>query len=488
VQRYRLFTHFAASEFSLEPSSFSDGLRRSTPLSAGTDSRAIMGFLDDVEAAGLEMHNVMVWRDGAVIAEGWHWPYGPDHLRMSHSMTKSVTACAIGMLIDDGKLALSDKVADFFPEVTIDPDGRAARMTVDDLLTMRSGQGKEVSGSVWRGIATSWIDEFFRIPLDHEPGTVHVYTSAASYMLSAIVTRVTGQTTDDFLKPRLFVPLGMDAHWDVGPDGINPGGNGISWHTADGLKLGILHAQGGVWNGQRLLSEHWVAEATRNHVDNYGYHWVIGDTYYAALGQFVQMVVVFPESNAVLAINGAMEESARILPHIKRHFPAAFAGNGDADTDAALAARLESWAAEPAFRSDAKGDAAALAGRWIADANDRGVLALSFDVGADQIGFAIEDAEGNHRIAAGLDGWSMAPAYLPGADLHHGYRMEGMPTVAGARWIAANRLEIVLHFVEAAFRDTFVITVDGDRLTMERSVNINSAARAWPVITATRVG
>lgn len=450
-----------------------------------------MGFIDDVEAAGLELHNLMLWRDGAVVAEGWHWPYSGDRLRMTHSMTKSVTACAIGMLVDAGRLTLDQKVAPLFPEIAIDPDSRAGRMTVENLLTMRSGQGTEVSGSIWRGITTSWIAEFFRIPFDHEPGTTYVYSSAASYMLSAIVTCVTGQTIHDFLKPRLFDPLGItNIRWDVGPDGINPGGNGISFTTADGLKLGILHAQHGLWQGRRILSERWVAEATRIHAgepgDQYGYHWVVGDGYFAMLGVFVQMVRVFPESNAVLAFNAAMDESKVVAPHLDRHFPAAFQNGTDAAADAALAERLKAWSQRPSFGSTVPANTAAFAGHWTMAPNDKGLTGLAFEFDRNEARVILSDSEGEHRLIAGRDGWAIAPAYLPGADLHHGYRMDGMPTAAGLRWVADNRIELVVHFLEAAFRDTFVFTVDGDRLTMDRAVNIKSGARAWPTLTAAR--
>jgi CubicO group peptidase (beta-lactamase class C family) len=482
----------ASSPPSVVPPS-QDGLRRGSPSSAGVDSREILGFIDDVEAAGLELHNLMLWRDGVVVAEGWHWPYSRDRLRMTHSMTKSVTASAIGMLIDAGRLTLDQKVAPLFPEVAIDPNSRAARMTVEDLLTMRSGQGTEVSGSIWRGIATSWIAEFFRIPFDHEPGTTYVYSSAASYMLSAIVTRITGQTIHDFLKPRLFDPLGItNIRWDVGPDGINPGGNGISFTTADGLKLGILHAQRGLWQGQRILSERWVAEATRIHAgqpgDQYGYHWVVGDGHFAMLGVFVQMVRVFPGSNAVLAFNAAMDESKVVAPYLDRHFPAAFENATDAAADVALAERLTGWSERPSFVSTAPADTAAFAGNWTMAPNDKGLTGLAFDFSQDEAQITLSDGEGEHRLIAGRDGWTIAPTYLPGADLHHGYRMDGMPSAAGLRWIADNRIELVVHFLESAFRDTFVFAVDGDRLVMDRSVNINSGARAWPTMTAVREG
>lgn len=465
-----------------------DGLRRGSATNAGVDTREILGFLDDVEAAGLELHDLMVWRDGAVVAEGWRWPYGADNRRMTHSMTKSITACAIGMLVDDGVLSLTDKVCHFFPEIAVAPDSPTARMTVEDLLTMRSGQGHEVSGSIWRGITTSWIDEFFRIPLDHEPGTVHVYSSAASYMLSAVVTRVTGETIHDFLTPRLFAPLGItNVTWDLGPDGINPGGNGISFTTADGLKIGILHAQKGVWEGRRILSKAWVEQATRgDQVPEYGYHWVVGDTYYTMLGVFVQMVIVWPAANAVIALNSAMEESKVLLPHIKRHFPAAFAGTTDVTADERLEDRLHSWAEAPALTSAAAGDSRQLTGDWIVGENVLGLWRIGLEFAGDMLNFSLTDAEGTHRLSAGLDSWTFAPVYLPGAALHHGYRMENTPTVAGARWLAADRLELVLHFVESAFRDTFTFSVADGALTMERTVNINSSARAWPSVTATR--
>lgn len=447
-----------------------------------------MAFLDDIEAAGLELHDLMLWRDGAVVAEGWCWPYAADRPRMTHSLTKSVTACAIGMLIDAGQLALSDRVAGFFPEYPVDPDTRLARMTVEHLLTMRTGHGHEVSGSVWRGIETSWVEEFFRIPIEHEPGSTHVYSSAASYVLSAIVTRLTGETIRDYLEPRLFAPLGItDAHWDIGPDGINPGGNGVSFATADALKLGILHAQKGLWNGQRLLSEWWVEQATRPQgAPDYGYHWVIGDGYYVALGMFVQMAMVFPASGAVLALNGAMEESGVLLPHLKRHFPALFGKGASPAEDEALAKRLAEWSATPPFVSTATGREGSFQGDWRVAPNPLGITGVGLDFHARTLRFTLEDDTGRHTIDISRDGWAETTSDLPGASLHHGYRMKDTPTIAGARWIAADTLEIVLHFVESAFRDTILCRIDGDRLTIDRSVNINSADRAWPRLTAVR--
>jgi CubicO group peptidase (beta-lactamase class C family) len=467
----------------------SDGLMRALPSARNVDARAVEGFLDDVEAAGLELHSLMLWRGGVVVAEGWKWPYGPERQRIMHSLTKSVAACAIGLLIDEGRLALNQPLTDFFPEIAPDADPRLRRMTVEDLLTMRAGHDVEVSGSIWRGIETSWVAEFLRIPIVHEPGTTFVYSSAASYMVSAIVTRITGETIHDYLKPRFFAPLGITGErWDIGPDGFNPGGNGITFTTADALKLGILHVQNGLWEGRRILPARWIAQATRAQgAPDYGYHWVVGDGYYAALGVFVQMLAVYPAANSVIMLTGAMKESAVLLPHLKKHFPAAFNGPTDDTADARLAARLAAWQTVPAYDSEAPGDAADIAGsRWIVDPNPLGITALAFEPAPDGIKLTIDDDEGSHAIVAGWNGWVEGASEMPGAMLHHGYRLRGTPVIAGARWAKPRELEMVWHFAESAFRDTLTFRFAEDHLTLDRTVNINTGARAWPSLTARR--
>src|SRR5205823_907002 len=133
----------------------------------------------------------------------------------------------------------------------------------------------------------------------------------------------------------------------------------------DALKFGILHAQKGLWKGRRILSERWVEQATRPQgAPDYGYHWVIGDHYYAALGIFVQMILVYPESNAVVVLTGAMEESKVLLPHLKRHFPAAFQESGDPAADAALTRRLDAWRVPPPVVSAAGDGREAFEGEW----------------------------------------------------------------------------------------------------------------------------
>jgi hypothetical protein len=373
---------------------------------------------------------------------------------------------------------------------------------VENLLTMRAGHAAETSGSIWRGIRSSWTAEFFKIPVVYQPGTRFVYTSAASYMLSAILTKVTGQTLHEYLKPRFFRPLGIVAEqWDLGPDNVNPGGNGLTMLTADLLKLGILHAQQGIWEGRRILSDAWIAEATRSHGDNYGYQWTATpDGPYLAIGIFMQFVMVFPRHQAALAVTGAAQEGSQaFLPVVQRHFPRAFEEQlpiADAPkADAHLRGWLAAAGAKPpltagAFQTGAGAKpptvptsetAARVNGRiFHIEPNSVGVTAVRFVFESDRCVFHLVDGAGEHRIVCGLRDWIESATDVPGADLHHGYSLRSAVVVAGASWTDPNTLHMVWIFAQTAFRDTVVCRFGAAGVAIERSVNVNSGALAWP--------
>jgi CubicO group peptidase (beta-lactamase class C family) len=222
-----------------------DGLARASPESVGMDSAFIDAFLKDLVENSIEVHTLMLYRAGSVIAEGSWWPYRADRPHMMHSATKSFLAVAVGLAIEEGYFQLDTKVVDIFPQqAAAASDGLAisdnlAALTVEDLLTQTSGHAHGVSGGEWRGIKTGWLTEFFRLLLVHKPGTEFVYTSATSFMLSAINSQTTGTTVREFLEPRFCRPLGIKLlSWDVGPDGICPGGNGISCLQSDLSEVG----------------------------------------------------------------------------------------------------------------------------------------------------------------------------------------------------------------------------------------------------------
>jgi CubicO group peptidase (beta-lactamase class C family) len=460
----------------------------------GIDARLLEDFLDAMAAEGIDLHSLMLHRKGHVAAEMYWWPYGPERPRVMHSVAKSFTACAIGMALAEGRFALSDRVAGFFPEyVPANPSEYLAAMTVEDLLTMRTGHAEETSGSRWRGLRSSWIAEFFKIPIVHRPGTVYKYTSAASYMLSAILTRTSGERLHDYLRPRLFAPLGISGEtWDIGPDGINPGGNGLTCRTVDMLKLGVLHAQKGVWQGQRLLSADWVDTATRAHTEEgYGYHWTSGQQRtFCAMGVFGQLLVVFPDHEATLAltsaINGINACSGTLLPRVYKHFPGIFTASASDrlaadDSLQARSARVATILPVASVATPPPERAGRLEYRM--GANPLGVSALQLDLTSNSCTLRLTGTQGEHVIEMGRDRWLEGEACVPAPELHHGYEMRRARVVAAARWTDPDTLEMTWIFVESAFRDTVICRFEGDRIRYSRRVNVNSGATAQPELT-----
>lgn len=468
----------------------SDGLPRSSLEAKGVLSSSIIGFLDDAEHAGLELHSFMLSRGGSVVAEGWWWPYAPQRIHMTHSLTKSVMVSGVAIAIEEGRFGLDDKVVSFFPDhIPGNASANLQSMTVRDLLTMRTGHDHETSGSAWRPLKTSWIDEFMRIPVVYQPGTKWVYTSAASYMLSAIVTKTTGQTLADYIRPRLLDPMGIrDFHWDISPDGVTPGGNGLSWRTADSLKLGMLYAQRGMWNGRQLLSPRWIAEASRQQMSDgpYGYQWWIGPggAFYA-LGLFSQLSVVFPAHDAVLAVFAAIEDSEALLPFVWKHFPAAFKTQPASSTTetSALRRREAGLRVLAPLSQSASPTARRVSGQQFKlTPNEQGAAAVIFEFARDEVRYTLVDDRGSHAITAGLGRWIEQDTSMPGARLHHEYESDSMRVVAGASWRSPDQLEIIWQYVEAAFRDTLVCRFSGGSVAIDRGVSVNSAELKLPTL------
>ena len=184
-------------------------LPRSTPEAEGVSSEGILDFLEAAAKSNHEFHSFMVLRHGKVVAEGWWNPYRSDLKHTMYSCSKSFAATAVGFAVAEKKLTVEDKVIAFFPEdlpATMPPF--LAELRIKDLLSMSVGHEKDPTSKVSAREA-DWVKAFFAIPIVHQPGTKFLYNSAATFMLSAIVQKVTGQKIVDYLKPRLFDPLGI---------------------------------------------------------------------------------------------------------------------------------------------------------------------------------------------------------------------------------------------------------------------------------------
>ena len=296
----------------------------------------------------MDIHSVMIVRDGSVIYSRWQ-SEGVDTVpHVLHSVSKTFTATAVGLAIADGKLALTDKVIDFFPDkLPADVSDNLKAMTVRDLLTMTCGHDVEPTGQRVEG--ADWVEAFLAWPVEHEPGTFYLYNSLGTYMCSAIVQKVTGEKVVDYLDTRLFQPLHIDKpKWEESPQGINCGGWGLYLKTEDLAKMGQLLLQKGEWNGQQLIPAEWVAEMSKKQVESvnpgtrmedaaakgmttetsdwmqgYGYQmWCCRPGCFRADGARGQYIIVVPDKNAVIAItsdNGDLQGELnlvweRILP------------------------------------------------------------------------------------------------------------------------------------------------------------------------------
>lgn len=280
------------------------------------------------------MHSFILVRHGHVIAEGWWKPESADKLHVMHSLSKSFTSTAVGLAAAEGKLSVDDPVLKFFPEeAPADPSAKLKSMRVRDLLTMSTGHETEAKFNP----DTPWVQTFLVHPVPHKPGAHFMYNTPGSYMLSAIVQKVTGQTTLDYLRPRLFEPLGIEnPEWGSSPQGITFGGFGLKVRTEDVAKFGQLYLQKGQWNGKQLVPASWVEQATARQVSNgsdpakdwdqgYGFQfWRCRHGAYRGDGANGQFCIVLPEQDAVIAITADTRDMQAELNVVWDHLLSAF--------------------------------------------------------------------------------------------------------------------------------------------------------------------
>ena len=305
---------------------------RATPESQGISSDLFTALLRELDASkDTEMHHFMALRHGKVICECNFAPYPKGMWHITHSMCKSITGMAIGMLIEEEKLKLDENIYDIFPD-HINAFSKIFRpvITVENLLTMTSGITFNESGIV---SGNDWLGSFLNASVNGKPGTEFQYNSLNTYVLSAIVTKRTGETLTEYLTPRLFGPLGITKYyWETCPKGITKGGWGLFLCAEDMAKLGQLYLQRGKWNGQQLVSEYWIEISTARHLktqnDTYGYGYQLwmeqrpGSFEYN--GMLGQNVIIYPDMDMVLVTNAGNKEMFQdciMLNIIRKYFP-----------------------------------------------------------------------------------------------------------------------------------------------------------------------
>lgn len=467
------------------PTSFanasSPSLERSTPEAEGVASAGIEEFLAALLQAHDELHSFMMLRHGRVIAEGWWAPYGPDDVHALYSVSKSFTSLAAGFAVADGLLDVDNQVVSFFPSdlpAVLSENLKALR--VRDLLTMSTGHDRPATQVCI--VEENWVRAFLAQPLEHPPGSYFLYNTAAAYMCSAIVQKVTGQTVLENLTRRLFAPLGIrGARWETCPRGINTGGWGLSVQTEALAKFGQFLLQKGQWKGCQLLPAAWIEEATsariqqvvddssdlpnarNDYVQGYGYQfWRCQHGGFRGEGAFGQFAIILPEQDAVIVMTGENRDLQGQLNLVWEYLLPACDQPSRPRADLGWLHQLK--LAPP---DGAKTSPAALNRRYELEANHLGVQTVAFTFGEDRCVFAA----GPDAIPCGLGSWHRSETYFPGTPprLIAGRSSQGPQRAkfaASAIWSDDSTLVMTWRYYETPHSDTVTCQFEGDQVTI----------------------
>lgn len=464
-------------------------LQRSTPEAQGIASGAILAFVEALEKAYLEqIHSLMLVRHGQVVAEGWWKPYAPQHPHELFSLSKSFTATAIGLAVAEGRLSLDDAVVSFFPDdAPPKVSANLAAMRVRDLLTMSTGHGQDSAPHLFKRRDGNWVKAFLKLPVRYKPGTHFIYNTGATYMLSAILQKLTGITLLDYLQPRLFEPLGIEnPTWEVCPRGISTGGFGLSIKTEDIAKFGQLYLQKGWWQGRQILPAGWVDEATAYQIDNRpnkSLDWAVGYGYqfwrcqppnaYRADGAFGQFCIVLPDQDAVLVLTAGAPDTLNILKLAWELLLPAFEAAPLAEApqaQTALAQKLSGLAIAPV-----QGQLAVMeppTGKYNFAANKLRLKSVDFSLTAEGVALTLRDTHGKHRILCGDGQWIAGnTAFLQRRFAH--------PVTAAAVWTAEQTYTVKLCFYEQVTCATLIFRFTEQRILLDIKLNVNFGPTEW---------
>jgi CubicO group peptidase (beta-lactamase class C family) len=426
----------------------------------------------------------MLVRHGRVVAEGWWSPYDAQTPHALYSLSKSFTSTAVGLAVAEGKLSVDDPVLTFFPEdAPAAPSANLKAMRLSDLLRMSTGHQAEPR----RTPDQPWTRSFLAQPVPFKPGTHFLYNTSATYMLSAAVQKATGQTVLDYLRPRLFEPLGIDRPtWEASPQGISAGGYGLSVRTEDIAKFGQLYLQRGMWHGKQLVPAAWVEAATARQTSNgsnpksdwdqgYGYQfWRCRHGGYRGDGAFGQFCVVLPEHDAVIAITSGVRDMQVVLNLVWDQLLPGL-NPSPLPTDDAARTKLERTLKGLSVRPP-QGSASpppVLGKTYTFPTNDRKFEAITLEPGKDGAATLVARIGGaERRIACGLGRWQKGRAGWG--------RLPEQPAAASGVWTADDTFTAKVCFVETPFVVTIRLKFSGTDVRCDSEANVGFGATREP--------
>jgi CubicO group peptidase (beta-lactamase class C family) len=469
-------------------------LPRSTPEEQGIASEGIAKFMQAIKDSGQEFHSLMILRHGHVVAEGWWYPYLAEHRQQLYSLSKSFTGTAIGFAVSEGLLSVDDPIIKFFPDLLpAQVSDNLAALKIRHLLSMSVGHGKDsILLLEASATGTPWEKTFLSLPVVFAPGSVFMYNSGASFMLSAIVKKVTGKTAHDYLRPRLYAPLNItNTTWGENWEGINMGASHLRMPTEDIAKFGQLYLQNGKWDGKQVLSSEWVTEASAKHIDNgkndsswaygYGYQfWLNPPGGYRADGAFGQYSMIIPKLDTVVAITSesiSTKDTMQIvwdvlLPAMK---DSTLPKNKAAHSQ--LVTELSELKYVPPQLATSSPVIEKISGKeFMLDKNPFNAKSVTFLFDDSKCLFTLkEDGKPDIGITSGLNNWIRKDNLKPSAHSLFSLRRIDFDSIVAAAygWQDDNTLVLTWRYIETVHGETFTCIFDGDKLTIKPLFSVN---------------
>jgi len=467
------------------------GFPRSTPEGQGISSEGVLSFIETADQQLDSLNSFMLVRHGHVVSEGWWAPYHPEARHSLFSLSKSFTSTAVGIAIAEGKLSLHDEVLKAFPDdAPAEPSANLKSMRLFDLLRMNTGHQSEPP----RPLDQSWTKAFLAHPVPFKPGTHFQYNTPATYMCSAMLQKATGETLLDYLRPRLFEPLGIaNPTWETSPQGISTGGYGLSIRTEDIASFGQLYLQKGLWQGKQLVREDWIEAATARQTSNgsdpksdwdqgYGYQfWRCRHGAYRGDGAFGQYCIVLPEQDAVIAITSSLNDMQAVLNVVwDKLLPAFHSGKLAENTEirSRLEGRLKGLSLRLVAGSGAPADVFGKA--YVFPANERKLESLTLERAGDDRNTAtlklrIDGAE--HRVELGRNRWQNGKTAWG--------RLPAQPVAASGAWTTDGELTARLCFYETPYTNTVKLKFSGNDVEVATELNVSFEATTGPALVGT---
>ena len=472
-------------------------LQHVTPESVGVKSAALKTFIDEINEKKLGLQSFTVVRHDKVCAQGFFKPYSKEYPHVLYSMSKSFTSTAVGFAVADGLLSVDDKIYKFFPEyknAKLPPNNK---LTVEMLLTMRSDK---LITFLDEKNKHDWIKQYFDAPFFAPPNTKFNYISENTFMLSAIVSRVTGKSIADYLYEKLFEPLGIEKpFWETDGNGYCAGGWGLYMKSEDIAKCFLPYIHGGKWiDGTQLIPAEWVKTATAKHTDSvhdgfidnmcgYGYQFWRNpvSNSFRADGLFGQRCFMFPNYDALVVLNCGESEDYKVMKVFWKYFPECFQNDfleEDEKAYASLVETIENCKVEdlPAKPRNAAAEHA-VNGKIIKCKSNKyasvisisvlnmlyrkpgNINAMKFDFDDDGLAFTWSEKEYTNVIRAGMNG-EYAESEITLGDLHY-------HTYSKAAWQEDGTLKLWIRPVETAHVRKFTFEFSADKVKIKNEMS-----------------